>query len=348
MNLILTEQGCHTWVVTAAATGPILAINGHRLEDPSPGGGGGAARASSDASTSTPELPLPDTSATLSPEATGDLADPTITTRAWVLPGTSFGVLEIVRIGPLPLSIPASDTEPQAWADTHFAAATLAHSSRNRRVQVIAAAMATHPGRSIPQLFTRWYDVKAAYDVFNHPEATPDHIQAGHRRLVRDLVSRPGEYLLIEDTTAVSYHGRKPIKGLGSVGHSSEGQKAFHLHSVLAVGWSGLATPDDRGHRPGVEVLGLLDQQSDIRSPSSARDRPQDRRAQGQGHLQIGQDLGRLECLGTGHRADRGRPGRLTTSAGFVSAIARPTSTNISAAVAPRGTVSSSARRRTG
>jgi hypothetical protein len=132
MSLILTEQGCHTWVVTAAATGPILAINGHRLEDQSRGGAGGAAASTPDASASASELPVPDTSATLSPEATGDLADPTITTRAWVLPGLSFGVLEIVRIGPLPLSVP--DTKPQTWAETHFAGATLAHPARNRRV----------------------------------------------------------------------------------------------------------------------------------------------------------------------------------------------------------------------
>ena len=265
MSLILTEQGCHTWVVTAAAAGPILAIDGHRVEDQTVGGAGGSARGKPDASASAAELPVPDSSATMSPAATGDLADPTITTRAWVLPGMSLGVLEIVRIGPLHLSVP--DTQPLAWAQTHFAGAKLAHWARNRRVQFIAAAMANDPGRSIPGLFTRSYDVKAAYDLFDHPEATPDKIQAGHRVLVRDLVSRPGEYLLIEDTTSVSYTGRQPIDGLGSVGHSSEGQKAFQLHSVLAVGWPGPAAPDDRGHRPGVEVLGLLDQQSDVRTP---------------------------------------------------------------------------------
>ena len=265
MTLILTEQGCHTWVVTASATGPILAIDGQRLENSTQGGGGAAARATPHASDSAPEGPVAETSATVSPAANGDATDPTTTTCAWVLPGTSFGVLELVRIGPLHLIVP--DTEPQVWAETHFAGATLAHPARNRRVQIVAAAMATHPGRSIPRLFTRWYDVKAAYDMFDHPEAIPDNIQAGHRRWVRDQVSRPGEYLLIEDTTAVSYTGREPIDGLGSVGHSSEGQKAFNLHSVLAVGWSGPAIPDDRGHRPGVKVLGLLDQQSDIRVP---------------------------------------------------------------------------------
>jgi len=265
MSLILTEQGCHTWVVTAAAVGPILAIDGHRLEDQTGGGAGGSARGTLDASASAAELPVPDTSATVSPAATDDLADPMITTRAWVLPGMSLGVLEIVRIGPLHLSVP--DTQPQAWAQAHFAGAKLAHPARNRRTQLIAAAMANDPGRSIPGLFTRSYDVKAAYDLFDHPEATPDKIQAGHRGLVRDLVSQPGEYLLIEDTTSVSYTGRQPVAGLGSVGHSSEGQKAFQLHSVLAVGWPGPAAPDDRGHRPGVEVLGLLDQQSDVRTP---------------------------------------------------------------------------------
>src|SRR5262249_21767469 len=114
---------------------------------------------------------------------------------------------------------------------------------------------------------TRWYDVKAAYDMFDHPEATPDPIQAGHRRRVRDQLRRPGEYLLIEDTTAVSYTGRPPIAGLGSVGHSSEGPKAFPLPSVLAVGGPGPAPPDEGGHRPGVAVLGLLDPQSNIRVP---------------------------------------------------------------------------------
>jgi hypothetical protein len=269
MNLVLTEHGCHTWVVTPLAVGPLLAIDGHRLQDHTGAAAGATAAAAPDAAAAEAQHSSPDpltTAGTPAPGAAAAVAtDPTLTTCAWVLPGTSCGVLELVGIGPLALTVP--DAEPQAWAQAHFGGATLAHPARNRRVRAIAAAMAHDPGRSIPGLFTHRYDVRAAYDVFDHPEATPDHIQAGHRRRVHDQVSRPGEYLLIEDTTAVSYRGRRPIPGLGSVGHSSEGQKAFQLHSVLAVGWPGPAQPDDRGHRPGVEVLGLLDQQYDIRVP---------------------------------------------------------------------------------
>ena len=256
MSLVLTDQGCHTWVATAGAAGPILAIDGHRLADHTLGAP--VARRPL-----CPNLPPPRPKAlsgTLRPgnalRPPPTMQTPRVTTRAWVLPGTSCGVLELVRIGPLHLIVP--DTPPQAWAQAHFAGAMLAHPAAEPAGPGHRRRHGDPPGSEHPGAVLRWYDVKAAYDVFDHPEATPDHIQAGHRRMVRDQLSQPGEYLLIEDTTAVSYRGRQPIAGLGSVGHSSEGQKAFQLHSVLAVRWPGPATPDDRGHRPGVEVLGLL------------------------------------------------------------------------------------------
>src|SRR5689334_16119943 len=88
--------------------------------------------------------------------------------------------------------------DPTRWARTHFAGADLGHFSRNRRVETIAAAMAAAPGVPIPQLFPRTYDVKAAYTLFDHPTATPDHLQRGHRAWVHDQLARPGTALLLE------------------------------------------------------------------------------------------------------------------------------------------------------
>src|SRR4051794_10713237 len=105
MSLVLTEQGNHTWVATAGASGPILAIDGHRLLERTTGGAGAAARPAA-----VPEHPGTDTVDTPGPAAAGDV-DPTITTRAWALPGDSFGVLELVRIGTLHLIVP--DSQPQ-------------------------------------------------------------------------------------------------------------------------------------------------------------------------------------------------------------------------------------------
>jgi hypothetical protein len=94
---------------------------------------------------------------------------------------------------------------------------------RVARVKTIAAAMASHPGRSVPQLCNSLYAVKAAYNLFNHEEATPANIQAGHWDVVRAAMSQAGVYLVLEDTTELSWSGKQAMEGLGSMGHSAQG-----------------------------------------------------------------------------------------------------------------------------
>jgi hypothetical protein len=94
--------------------------------------------------------------------------------------------------------------EPQSWAEAQFAGAKLTDIRRVARVKTIAAVMAVHPGRSIPQLCHSPYAVKATYNLFKHEEATPENIQAGHRTSVLEAMRQPGVYLLLEDTTELS------------------------------------------------------------------------------------------------------------------------------------------------
>jgi hypothetical protein len=136
---------------------------------------------------------------------------------------------------------------------------------RSDRVVTIAEAMAASPGGTIPQMFATTYDVKAAYNLFNHREATPDTLQAGHRDLVRQQMQDPGVYLLIEDTTDLCWSGKKPIAGLGPVGKGSEGLQGFHLHSVLSVRWPEQATVSQESERPPVEVIGVCHQRYYVR-----------------------------------------------------------------------------------
>lgn len=155
------------------------------------------------------------------------------------------------------------------WAEAHFREAELLDQRRVERLITFGTALVLYPGRSIPQLFASRSDVKAAYKLLARPEATPDALQAGHRSLVSDEITRPGTYLLLEDTTEVAYTGRAPIAGLGPVGPKKHGQIGFHLHSVLAVRWRGLdpgAAPED----PLVDLVGLIDQQYHVRVPRPA------------------------------------------------------------------------------
>jgi hypothetical protein len=160
--------------------------------------------------------------------------------------------------------------EPQTWAEQQFGEAAFFDVRRTERAITIAAAMAAQPGVSLPQLFGRWYDTKAAYNLFGHAEANPDTVQAGHRALVLDALQESGTYLLLEDTTELDWTGRHPIPGLGPVGNRNTATQGVLLHSVLAVRWPDVAAADLAGRRPGIALLGLADQQYHVRSPRPA------------------------------------------------------------------------------
>lgn len=158
---------------------------------------------------------------------------------------------------------------PREWAVEHFSGAELSHIKRVDRAITIAEAMAAGPGKSLPQMFAHPYDLKAAYTFFRNPEATPDNLQAGHRERVLCEMEKPGRYLMLEDTSEVLCTKTGEIIGLGPVGASKDGQIGFHLHSVLVVRWP--PAPDSEPpRRPGVEIVGLADQQSHVRIPRPA------------------------------------------------------------------------------
>ena len=100
---------------------------------------------------------------------------------------------------------------PLVWAEKHFGEVDLGEIRRNQRSVIIAAAMALNPDRSIPKMFIHAYEIKAAYNFFNHPEATPDNLQLAHREVVLEQLHRAGRYLLLEDTSEMSWSGKNPI-----------------------------------------------------------------------------------------------------------------------------------------
>ena len=144
--------------------------------------------------------------------------------------------------------------EPQRWAEAQFAGAKLTDIRRVARVKKIAEAMAVHPGRSIPRLCRSPYAVKATYNLFKHVDATPENMQAGHRALVREAIRQPGVYLLLEDTTELSWSGKQAIAGLGPIGKSAAGRQGCLVPTVLRVRWPD--TPQDTSKRQPVEVSG--------------------------------------------------------------------------------------------
>lgn len=161
---------------------------------------------------------------------------------------------------------------PNDFAQSEFAACAVGDPRRRRRVVSVAAAMAANPGLSIPKLFAGDpYAINASYELFKREEATPDNLQAAHRHQTRRRCTEPGTYLLLEDTTDISYSGGEHREGLGPIGNrASNFYEGVRVHSVLAVRMAGEVTAEER--RPAVEICGLLDQQYLIRSQEPLAD----------------------------------------------------------------------------
>jgi hypothetical protein len=154
------------------------------------------------------------------------------------------------------------------WSREQFAGAGLCDERRDERLVTLACGFAARPGKSIPHLFDRRYDVQAAYKFLYRPEVTPDSVQAVHQAFVEEELHRPGVHLLIEDTSDFSWSGKARIQGLGPIGEGKAYQQGFKLHTVLAARWH---SPDACAeHRPPLEVLGLADQQFYVRSKKAA------------------------------------------------------------------------------
>lgn len=142
-----------------------------------------------------------------------------------------------------------------AWAALHFGGVTLNDPRRGRRLATLARGYAENPGASVPRLFCKVSEVKAAYTFFDRPEVTPAALQAGHRALVAEQLRKPGTFLLIEDSSEFSWPAVPAREGLGTMRRQRQG---FVLHTSLAAVWE---KPGEAVRRGALRVLGLAHQE---------------------------------------------------------------------------------------
>lgn len=146
-------------------------------------------------------------------------------------------------------------SSPQQWAQHEFGFVQLGDQRRNKRLVQVAKNLAANPGGTLPQAFDSWADLKAAYRMFAQEGTTFEKINGPHTKRIRAACREPGEYLLIEDTSTLSYSGHPATQDLGVVGDGTG--RGFELHSTLAVRvqeWT-------LEQRPEGTLLGLFDQQ---------------------------------------------------------------------------------------
>ncbi len=164
--------------------------------------------------------------------------------------------------------------ENRSWAQEQFEGAALGDVRRVDRATFIASRLLDSPGSSLPALFDRRYDVKAAYALFDHAQVTPDTLQEGHRSRLRETMTLgpPGRTILLaEDTSAFSWSGKTPRADMGPLGSGKKGLQGFFVHSVLAIEWVPERAVAEGKSRPALLVLGLADQQYYVRPQERQR-----------------------------------------------------------------------------
>jgi hypothetical protein len=119
------------------------------------------------------------------------------------------------------------------WADEHFGAVDLSDCRRERRLVKVAAALVDQPSGSLPKALPKWKDLKAAYRLLDSPVMSFEKVLTPHWQQVRSACSRPGHYLLIEDTTLLDFSSHKQLQGAGRIG--DDAGRGFNLHTTLAL-----------------------------------------------------------------------------------------------------------------
>jgi hypothetical protein len=123
------------------------------------------------------------------------------------------------------------ELDVNVWAEEQFGACDLGDVRRTRRAVQTAALFAADSSGSTPEQAETWSDCKAAYRLIDNPHVTFRGLAEPHWQQTRARTS--GHYLLIGDTTVVSFDGDRQISGMGIV--TSGNAQGFLLHSALMV-----------------------------------------------------------------------------------------------------------------
>jgi hypothetical protein len=140
------------------------------------------------------------------------------------------------------------------WAELEFGGSELGDARRSRRLVKLAGDVALAAGKSLPEAARDWAALKAAYRLMDSERATFEGVIGPHLEKTREECLSGGEFLIVEDTTSLSFNGRRAATGLGPLGEG--GGQGLWLHSALALRierWTEKGVPE-------VTVRGLLGQ----------------------------------------------------------------------------------------
>lgn len=156
--------------------------------------------------------------------------------------------------------------DSRVWAQEQFSCAGVGDLRLRRRLVAVAARIRENPCGTLPRSICDRAELKAAYRLFSNPKVTHLGVLEPHVAASRTRCHEAGEYLMIEDTTALSFTQRGPVDGMGPLTQeTSQGLLAHTALAVEVVRWN-------KAHEPETTLVGIVGQQCWARtSPQSSR-----------------------------------------------------------------------------
>lgn len=102
----------------------------------------------------------------------------------------------------------------------------------NRRAQSLLKGMSSSPGRTIPQNFQTWKELKSCYRFLSNSKTTPLKIFKPHRAKTLKRIQEHPVILCINDTSSLNYTSKSSMEGKGSIGRNING---FWIHPTIAI-----------------------------------------------------------------------------------------------------------------
>lgn len=119
--------------------------------------------------------------------------------------------------------------EAMTWARQQFWGATLCDLRLQRRLVEVAACIRENPRGTLPRALGEPMALKGAYRLLGNPKVTHERVLEPHIIATRDKCRGAGDYLIIEDTTALSFTQRGAAKGMGPLTQPSS--QGFLVHT---------------------------------------------------------------------------------------------------------------------
>lgn len=141
------------------------------------------------------------------------------------------------------------------WVEEEFEAIDLGDNRLNNRIINIVEALGLAPGRTIPQTFKSWGEIKACYNFFSNESVSEQKLLAPHIEKTLERIREHTVVLLLSDTTDINYTTKEAMTGKERLDNKQNG---LWLHPTIAV------TPERL-------TLGIVDANFWHRQPEAAQ-----------------------------------------------------------------------------